>query len=427
MNEKLLQYIWRFQYFNKSDLTTTDGDAVTVINAGMHNTNQGPDFSSARIKIGDTIWAGNVELHVNSSDWRMHGHDDDSNYRNIILHVVWINDTALRVNFPVLELNGRVSRFLLEKYHCLMLSSTAIPCHPQIAQVNELVWTGWKQRLLIERMLAKSQLVLRHLAATGNHWEETFWRMLARNFGVKVNMDALENIAVTVPVALLAKHKNQLLQLEALLLGQAGILNASFKDDYCIMLQKEYRYLQKKYGLVQSQVPVHYLRMRPSAFPSLRLAQLAMLVHRSAHLFSSILETTAVQAIKKKLDVTANDYWHYHYTPGVPSSRKEKKLGSGMIDNIIINTIAPVLFAYGHYKNENTCKEKALAWLEATAPEKNSILKGFSKAGIRCRSAFDSQALLQLKNNYCDQKRCLECAAGNAILKKDQLVASAFR
>lgn len=418
MNERLLQYIWQFQYFNHARLATQQGEILSIIHPGTINKNQGPDFLDAKIKTGETIWAGNIELHVLSSDWKNHKHDDDNNYKNIILHVVWKDDVELDKSFPVLELQSRVSKVLLEKYNGLMQSATAIPCEKQIGIVDDFIWTTWKQRLLIERLIEKSKPVAEHLANTNNHWEEAFWRMLAKNFGIKVNAEAFEKIAISISGNILAKHKNQIQQLEALLLGQANELQRDFKDDYCIMLQKEYSFLQKKYSLKPIDIPLHYLRMRPSNFPTVRLAQLAMLIHNSSHLFSKIIESSSLKEIKKLLDVTANDYWHYHYLPDEPSSFKKKNLGKQMMENILINTVVPVLFAYGQYCNENKYKERAIAWLEEIAAEKNNITRMFATAGVAISSAFDSQSLIQLKNNYCNHKRCLECAVGNNILKR---------
>lgn len=420
MNERLLQYIWQFQYFNLNHLTTQQGETISIVHPGVWNTHQGPDFLDAKIKIGQTTWVGNIELHIKSSDWKTHGHHDDEHYKNIILHVVWIDDVDLQLAFPVLELQHRISTMLLDKYLALMQAATAIPCQNLIGGVSEIIWSSWKQRLLVERLIQKSQLIIRHLSSTNNHWEEVFWRMLARNFGMRLNADVFEEIATGVPVSLLAKHKSQIHQLEALLLGQANILQGNFNDSYCQLLQKEYSFLQKKYHLQPVQIPLQYLRMRPSNFPTLRLAQLAMLVHKSSHLFSKIVESPAIKDIEKMLDVTANDYWHYHYRPDEASFFKKKNLGKQTTANILINTVIPVLFAYGHYRNENYYKEKAIAWLDEIGSESNSITKIFTNAGITCPSAFTSQAFIQLKNNYCDQKRCLECAVGNFILKRSK-------
>ncbi len=418
MNEKLLQYIWQFQYFNRNNLTTQTGEPLTIIHPGVHNSNQGPDFLDAKIKVGNTIWAGNIELHVQSTDWKQHRHDGDANYKNIILHIVW-NDDGLPLPFPVLELKDKVPKLLLEKYNAMMEAPSFIACEKNIAQVDEFVWTNWKERLLVERLTEKSQTVLQWLAESNHHWEETLWWLLAKNFGIKVNSEAFEKIARSIPVSIFAKHKNQIQQVEALLLGQANLLNRNFTDDYCSMLQREYRFLKAKFHLGPVNISLHFLRMRPSNFPTVRLAQLAMLVHRSSHLFSKILAANTAKEILQLLNVTANDYWHYHYILDEPSSFKKKKLGLSMAHNIIINTIAPVLFAYGHYHKENIYKDKALQLLEEIPAEKNTVIHHFATLQVSAKKAFDSQALLQLKNNYCSHKRCLECAAGNNILKKN--------
>jgi len=416
MTERLLQFIWQFQYFNKQELFTTTGEPVQILFAGQYNTNQGPDFSNAKIKIGPTIWAGTAELHIKTSDWQKHNHQHDSNYNNVILHVVWEDDGA-KNDLPVLELQGRVSKILLDRYEELMKVTVFIPCEKSIQTVRDITWKSWKDRLLAERLLRKSALVETYLQQNNYHWEETFWWLLARNFGIKVNAEAFEEIARSIPLNVLAKNKTQIHQLEALLLGQAGLLKGKFEEDYPVMLQKEYQFQKHKYSLKPCSGPVFFLRMRPGNFPTIRLAQLAMLIHDSAHLFSKIKEAVSVKDVKSWFDVTANDYWHYHYRLDDPSAYKKKKLGAAMIDNIIINTVVPVLFAYGNYHNEDKYKEKALQWLEETAAENNNITRGFQQLEVENRNAFDSQALIELKNEYCDKKRCLECGVGNAVLK----------
>ncbi len=431
MTERLLQFIWQFQYFGKSELTTTSDESVQVISPGQYNTNQGPDFQNAKVKIQKTTWAGSVELHIKTSDWNKHNHQGDANYTNVILHVVWEDDGSGSRNsvpansteqssvVPVVELKDRVSKILLQRYEELMNSSAFIPCEKSIASVRDIVWKSWKDRLLIERLMRKSKTIETYLQQNNYHWEETFWWLLARNFGMKVNADAFEAIARSISINVLAKHKSQINQLEALLLGQAGLLDGKFTEDYPKLLQREYKFLKEKYKLKAIHQPVHFLRMRPGNFPTIRLAQLAALISSSAHLFSKIKEAKTVKEISQWFDVTANDYWYYHYRFDETSSFKKKKLGPAMIDNIIINTVVPVLFAYGTYHDENKYKDKALKWLEKTASETNSITKGFQQLGIENKNAFDSQTLIELKNEYCNKKRCLDCGVGNAILKSN--------
>ncbi len=416
MTERLLHFIWQFQHFDKAQLNTTDGAEVQVLFPGQYNTNQGPDFSNAKIKIGKEVWAGTAELHIFSSDWKKHRHTGDKNYDNVILHVVWEDDAADN-KMPVLELKGRVSRILLERYEELMNSPAFIPCEKLIHTVSSIGWHNWKERVMVERLMRKSATVTLMLQENNFHWEETFWWMLARSFGIKVNADAFEAVARSLPVTLLAKHKQQIHQLEALLLGQAGLLQGAYKEDYPRMLKKEYLFLQHKHHLRPINMPVHFLRMRPGNFPTIRLAQLAKLVQGATHLFSKVKDTTSILDTREWFDVTANDYWHYHYQFDESTVFKPKKLGASMVDNIIINAVVPVLFTYGNYHQEQVGKDKALRWLEETAAEANTITKGFVKLGIENRNAFDSQALIELKNEYCHAKRCLECGVGNMLMK----------
>ena len=421
MKEKLLQYIWQFQFYNKSELTTTSAQLLEIIFPGQYNQHQGPDFSGAKIRINNTTWAGNIEIHTHSSDWKSHHHSDDSNYNNVILHVVWLHDIEiLDINgyiLPTLELESRVSKLLLNKYEGLMNASSFIACENQIHTINKLIISNWQERLIIERLDRRAELIFRFLAENNFHWEQAFWWLIARNFGITVNSDGFEKIARSIPLPILAKHKNQIHQLEAILFGQASLLDQKFKESYPKMLQREYQFYRKKYGLHKIPLQLFFLRMRPANFPSLRLAQLAMLICESNHLFSEIIEATSIKQVIMMLDVTPNDYWLYHYRFDETGKFRKKNLGKQMTGNIMINTIIPVLYAYGVHHKEDQYKEKALEWLDQIGPEKNAITKGFEKVRMSNISAFASQALLELKSQYCDPKRCLKCAIGNAIIK----------
>ncbi len=422
MKEDLIQYIWQFQYFNNKELETTSGETISILFQGNFNSNQGPDFSEAKIKIDETLWAGNVELHVNSSDWNMHHHSADANFNNIILHVVWNHDVEIvdahGSNLPTLELQSRVSNLLLDKYRQLMERPVFIPCENQVYMVNDLVLSNWKQRLLAERLLLKSKKVLAVLHQTNFHWEEAFWRLIAANFGLSVNNDFFQKIAESVPVSILAKHKNNIHIVEALLFGQAGLLKYQFSEKYPLMLQKEYNFFKQKYKLQPIAGEPFFLRMRPANFPTIRLAQLAILIHESEHLFSKIKDASRVKEVKQLLKVTANDYWNYHYLFDEETEYKKKTLGEQMINNIIINTVVPVLYAYGVHHSDPQFKEKAITWLEEISPEKNKITSGFERLNFSNKNAFDSQALIQLKNEYCNKKLCLHCSVGNSLLKR---------
>jgi hypothetical protein len=417
MTERLLQYIWQLQYFNQNDLRTAQGETLVIIRPGTLNTNQGPDFVDGRIRVNDTTWVGNVELHIQSSNWADHDHSNDPNYNNVILHVVWNDDVNLDLPFPVLELQAKVSKLLLNRFDDLMNAKAFVPCEKMIHLADPFAWITWKQHLLVERLEKKIILIAGFLAENNNHWDETFWWLIARNFGVTVNCDAFESIARSLPLHLLGKHKNQLHQAEALLFGQAGLLETDFSEDYPTMLKKEYQFYKSKYKLKPVTIPSHFLRMRPSNFPTVRLAQLAMLIHKSVHLFSLVRDTPSLAELRALMAVTANDYWHYHYSFGEPSAFKEKKLGAQMIDNLLINTVVPIVFAYGHYHKEQAYKDRALEWLEQMKAERNHITNGYMLLGVENKSAFDSQALIQLKHCYCDEKRCLECGIGNRLLK----------
>ena len=333
--------------------------------------------------------------------------------------MVWQHDTNLNLPCSTFILQDKVPKLLLSKYDELMKANNFIPCEKHIEQINSLTWQSWKERLLIERLEKRTLLIFDHLQKNNNHWEETFWWLLAKNFGITLNSAAFERISQSVSISILAKHKDQIHQLEALLFGQAGLLENDFTDDYPILLQKEYRFLKKKYNLQQIEGSLIFLRMRPSNFPTVRLAQLAMLINKSLHLFSKIKEGKDVKSIKQLLEVTANDYWHYHYVFDETSAFKKKKLGEQMIENILINTVIPILFAYGHYHQENMYKDKALQWLENITAEKNSISNGFASLHVDNKTAFDSQALIQLKNEYCNKKRCLDCSVGNKLLRNN--------
>jgi hypothetical protein len=417
VTERLLLYIWQFQHFNTNDLKIHSGEEFSILYPGMYNNNQGPDFLEAKIRIGNTLWIGNIEIHIQTSGWNKHAHQHDPNFNNVILHVVWEDDLPFEEStVPLFILQDRIPKLLINLYDKWMNSSTFIPCGQRITEIKPLVWMAWKERLLIERLQRKTGIIQLALQQNQYHWEEVCWYMLARNFGIKVNADSFEAIARTLPVYLLSKHKNQLLQLESLLLGQASLLDNNYNEAYPQTLQKEYQFYKTKYSLQSIHQPVHFLRMRPAAFPTIRLAQLAKLIHTSGHLFSIIKEIQDPVQLKKLFAITAGDYWDNHYCLDEPSHFKLKNLGAQMIDNIIINTIVPLLFAYGHIRKEESYKERAIDWLGQIPPENNNILHSFNSLGIGNQSAFDSQSLLELKSHFCDQKRCLDCAIGYELL-----------
>ena len=422
MKEDLLHYVWRYQRFDFSDLKTTEGEPVQIQQIGEHNLHAGPDFTNARIKIGDTLWAGNVEMHLKSSDWLKHNHSADKAYKNVILHVVLNEDETIRretgERIPCIELKKLIPNKLSKVYLKLLNNEQWIPCQHHFYKVKEMTKMLWLDRLLVERLERKTAYVEELLEKNKNNWEETFYQIIARNFGFKTNAEPFEQLARSLPLITLAKHKNNLMQIEALLFGQAGLLEKDFEDEYPNKLKKEYLFLQKKHSLnpVQNE-SWKFLRMRPASFPTIRIAQFAQLIFSSVHLFSKILVAKNVEELEHLFDLKLSNYWQTHYVFDKASVKRNKKLGKSAIHLLVINTIAPFLFLYGKRKDNEDYKEKAFQLLEEIKPEKNSIITKWKALGMEPESAYQTQALLQLKNEYCTKKRCLECAVGNAILK----------
>jgi hypothetical protein len=420
MNEDLLHYTWRFRLFDHKELFTQSGEAVEVLSPGEYNTDSGPDFFNARIRIAGTEWAGNIEIHTKASDWTRHGHQSDKAYENIVLHVVYENDVPVMNAsgaVPAIELKGRIDKRLIEKYDKLKQGRGWIPCGEQVRGINSITRVSWLERLVVERLARKAAAIEASLKLNRNNWEETFYQHLAHNFGFRTNSAPFGMLARSLPSQVLAKHKSSLLQIEALLFGQAGLLDAHFSDSYPRQLQNEYSFLQKKFSLVP--VAAHLwklMRMRPSNFPTIRIAQFAQLVHRSSHLLSKVLESNSVSDVQAMFDVKASEYWEQHYMFDKLSAKRAKHLGQDSVNNIIINTIAPFLFVYGKKNGDERYADRALKFLEATEGESNAIIAGWKDLDMSAASAWDTQALLQLKNEYCDKKRCLQCAIGTKLL-----------
>ncbi len=420
VSEHLLQFIRKLQYLNLRDLETIGGEKITVIDKGTHNTNQGPDFLNAKIKIDDTLLAGNIELHVNSSDWHKHKHESDPEYQNIILHIVWQHDlfTQALHQYPILVLEPYVAKTMLKHYEQLQQQPKFIPCESMFHKVTELNLIIWQERLMIERLEQKTQYILNLLNDNDGNWEETFWQMMAKIFGGTVNGEAFELMAKHTSNTLLAKNKLSFLKIEALLMGQSGLLNEPIQDAYGKMLTKEYQFLKKKYGLQPALISSKFLRMRPVAFPTIRLSQLADLIFNSTHLFSKIIECSSYKDCMQFLQLSANDYWATHYKfDDAEHTFTPKHLGKDMQHLIIVNTIVPTLFAYGIYKDDTVYKKRALSWLEQIPAEVNNITKGFKALDVKIKTAVDAQSLIQLKNHYCNKLKCLDCAVGSSILK----------
>lgn len=421
MNEDFLHFIWKFQLFNVPKLITISGDNITVIHPGFHNTNAGPDFFNAKIKIGQTIWAGNIEIHVKSSDFIKHQHYTDKSYQNLILHVVYEHDkNDIESNFPVLEIRNYFYYQLAEIYNQFLQSNTWIPCENNLKNILELNYASWIQRLAIERIERKSKETKHLLQQFNNDWEQVFFIQLAKSFGFKVNTTAFELWAKSLPFHLLLKHRNNSLQVEALIFGQAGFLEDDILHDaYYNSLKAEYYFLRSKYSL--KPIDKHlwkFLRLRPRNFPTIRLAQLSEIIKKQHHLFSAFIEADNLSSVLKLLKVNVSEYWENHFEFGKLSNNLKKPLGKSSAEILIVNTIVPILFAYANYSDRETLKDKAIEILEKIEPEKNTIIDNWIDLGIKPQSALDSQGLLELKNEYCSQKKCLNCSIGNAILKQ---------
>lgn len=425
MTEKLLQFIWKHRYFNQQGLELITGEPVTIEYPGEENSNQGPDFINARIRISGNYWIGSVELHLYSSGWLKHSHTEDDNYRNVMLHVVWKQDRLdIKRNIPQLELCNRVSRLMLETYAGWMDKPHFIPCELSASKTESKKWENWESRLLIMRLNRKMYQILDSLRSNKYHWEEQLWWMIAANFGNPANTAAFEVIARSIPFSLIAKHRQQFIQLEALFMGQANLLETDFRDPYPVMLKKEYIFLKKKYGLKKNYEPVHFLRMRPGNFPCIRLSQLASFYSESISLFNWVLESGSILLLRKKLMIPANDYWHHHYVFEKLSPFREKMIGIEMCNNIIINSIIPLLYTYGKIIPDPFILNKAVSWLEQIPAEHNRVIEGWKRTGISVKKASGSQALTELKKQFCDQRRCLECEIGKQILHPVEMQGS---
>ena len=422
MNEEFFKYLWKYKLLTH-DLYTQSGDKIEIISSGQHNTNSGPDFFNAKVKIGDTLWAGNVEIHTKSSDWNLHKHTDDDAYNSIILHVVYKNDLDIyRKNkevIPVLIVEGKYDNNLYLQYLDFIENHNWIPCEKLIENVDKFILYSWLERLSIERIERKTSEINDIHSATNMNWSETFYRVIAKNFGFKLNALPFELLAQSLPLAYLARHKNSLFQLEAMLFGQAGMLNSELKDEFPLTLRKEYEFLKKKYHLQPIESSLwKFLRLRPANFPTIRISQFAHFIYLSSSIFSKIVESEDIKGINNMFEVTASDYFDKHFIFDEPAlNKKSKIIGENSASLLILNTIIPLLFLYGIKNNDSKYKQRALKFLEQLKPENNSIIKRWVLLKIKPENASQSQALLELKNVYCDNKKCLECRVGSYILK----------
>ena len=416
MKEEFLYYLWENRLTDKS-LTTTEGESVEVVATGYRNANSGPDFLEARIQIGDKLWAGHVEIHVKSSDWNRHGHQSDKAYQNVILHVVYENDTKATA-LPTLELKGHFDESLFTNYQRFISSKNWIPCEKSITQVPVFTRLSWLDRMAVECLESKSESVNKILEANQFDWEDALYKLLMRYFGLKVNNEAFETLANILPFKTLLKHADNLIQVEAMLMGCAGFLEDDFTEEYPLLLKREFAVMKAKFNLLAMPAErFKFMRMRPSNFPTIRLAQMAQLIHKNGCLFSKIREAKNAAEVKALFDVAASEYWETHYRLGIPTESKPKHLGTATADLLIINAVVPLLFCFGKlHKDESVC-ETAMQFLEETEAEDNAIIRHFASCDIAAQNAMQTQALLHLYNIYCKRKRCLECRISAVLLR----------
>jgi len=428
--ESFLYFLWQYQYINPSLLVTTDGERVEVLHPGFRNHGAGPDFINARLLIGGQEWGGTVEMHTRTTDWLAHRHQHDRAYDNVILHVVWQDDqpaSSRRVErtdgtpLPTLVLEPLTDRALIDRFGQLHDSAAPIPCAAQFRSVQPLRITSMLDKAMLQRLERKAANVQAIFDQTGSDWEETAYRMLAVNMGFKLNAEPMEQLSRAVPLKAILKHRDKVIQAEAMLFGAAGLLDElTNPDEYGGMLQREYRFLAAKYQLTGLQVMAHawkWGRLRPASFPTLRLAQLARLLTRHASLFSLFVATTDVELIVQGLQVTPSEYWQTHYRFGKATDRGAPSLGRMSAENIVINTVVPLLAAYAHHRGQPAYLDRAIALLEQLPAEHNRLTDGWNKLGMGIQTAFDSQAGIELYNEFCTQKKCLSCQIGAGLLK----------
>ena len=419
--EQLLHYVWKHKIFPLKELKTTTGQQVEVIDTGLANTDAGPDFFNAKLKLDGVLWIGNIEIHERSSDWFKHGHHADAGYNSVILHI------ASEIDTEISRSNGeRIPQIQLicpeavrTNYKELLETDSYPPCYRIIPSLPPFTAHSWMTALQMERFEQKATLLNERLKRCQGNWEDAFFITLARNFGFGLNGDAFETWAHQLPFRAVDKHRNDLFQIEAIFFGQAGILEDSDGDGYYLRLKKEYTYLQHKFGLIPMDASLwRFLRLRPANFPHIRIAQLACLYHRAYGLLSRIMETETLQGVRDILKGGTSEYWLTHYTFGGSSPSRPKTLSNTSLDLLIINTVVTFLYAYGLHKGNRVLCARAGSFLEELKAENNYITRMWEQCGMKASNAADSQALIQLKKDYCDKKKCLYCRIGYEYLKR---------
>ncbi|WP_269685531.1 DUF2851 family protein [Flavobacterium lacustre] len=422
MKEDFLHYLWKFKKFDSLNLKTFNGEIITILSVGQYLELSGPDFFNAQITIGNQKWAGNIEIHLKSSDWYVHHHERDAAYENVILHVVWEHDTEIfrknNTEIPVLELKKYVDALTIANYQSLMLQKSWIFCEKQIKEIDSFLFENWQERLFFERLERKSNPIFELLEQTHHDWEAVLFCLLAKNFGLNTNGEIFMKIAQSIPFSVIRKESFEIENLEALFFGNSGLLNSENEDNYFKDLKFRYFYLLHKYQMDKKIIePVQFFKHRPDNFPTIRLSQLANVYHKHQNLFSKISTLKSLENIYEVFAVSVSEYWQNHYQFDKESPKKKKLLSKSFVDLLVINTIIPLQFAYAKSQGKEI-SEDLIYLLKQVTPEKNAVLDKFISFGIQSKNAFETQSLLQLKNEYCNKSKCLECAIGIELLKK---------
>jgi hypothetical protein len=421
MKEDFLHYLWKYKKIDILNLSTVNKEKIQIINVGQYLERSGPDFFNSQLIIGDQKWAGNVEIHLKSSDWYVHNHERDEAYDNVILHIVWEHDTEIfrkdNSVIPVLELRNFVDLELVKKYHSLLSSKSWIFCEKDINEVDSFTLDNWQERLFLERLERKSKPITALLLQTNNDWEVVLFCLLAKNFGLNTNGDSFLKMATAIPFLVVRKESSDLTNLEALFYGFTGLLDDEREDVYYKNLKVKFAYLIHKHQLENYKYgKLQFFKHRPDNFPTIRLAQLASLYHHRQSLFSQLVTVAKIDTIYSVFDVQVSDYWINHYVFDKVSPSKKKKLSNSFIDLILINTIIPLQFTYAKSQGKDILDD-LIGLLVAVPAENNVIIQKFSFLGIKTNNAFESQSLLQLKNEYCNMSKCMECAIGISLIK----------
>lgn len=421
MNEDFLHYLWKFQKFDTAEFVTVDKEILHIQNPGAHNHNSGPDFFNGQIALNSQVWAGNIEIHIKSSDWYAHLHHMDPAYDNVILHVVWEHDAEVfrkdNSVIPTLVLQKYTSSKISEAYSSLIAKNRKwINCENDFSTVDSFTIDNWLERLYLERLELKEIFIVKELKASKNHWDALLFRLLCKNFGLKVNGEAFFSIAKSIDFSILKKSSQELVLLESLLMGQAGLLEGEKEDGYFKILSDNYEYQKRKFHLDSATViSPKFFRLRPPNFPSIRLAQLASLYSHKQNIFSEILAASRMEEFYSIFEVDTSEYWDTHYNFGVASGKRKKRLTHSFIDLLVINTIIPLKFCYAREHGKDI-SEEVLKLASEISCEENMIIKKFNSLKKVAKNAYHSQALLQLKSQYCDKNKCLQCAIGNKII-----------